>query len=404
MIVRPAESAEYAEVCDMAYSAFEQGDFERRIIKVTTEEDPNFRRGDLRVSVVDGKIVSMMMIIRRSIRIGSAAVNGAIVAPVATHKDFRGKGHCSAVMRNAVQYMKAQGFDITILWGIPWLYPRYGYSAAMMKAEVAIKPQSEVHTKKDGFELRPFVEGDLHEIANIYHNNTATKTCAEIRTQKLWEWKPRSPNTRFMAILNKKGEIAGYYVLGKDWGRPCALEVGVLNDEACIPLFNCLVEEASRKDLKELPCLIHPHHLFAQFAFWHNCEVEIQSGGGAGMAQVLNLPSLLVKMTKELKRRMQQSELHQWEGTLEIKSEDKHALLEFDRGEISVFSGKAKGNYELNIPWAQLNPLVTGYKSIQEIFESPSVRIKGGKKALRLIEILFPKGYPSGGLIPLFWE
>lgn len=116
MIVRAAEPEEYAEICDLANKAFKRSKLESKIITVTTSDDPNFQRGDLRIAEENGKIVSVMMLTRRQLRFGTAFVSGANVGPVATRPDCQGKGYCSAVMRNAVQYMKSQGLDMTILW------------------------------------------------------------------------------------------------------------------------------------------------------------------------------------------------------------------------------------------------------------------------------------------------
>lgn len=113
MIVRPAEPKEYNDIYDLADAAF-KSHLERMMILVTVSEDPRFQPGDLRVVSVDDKVVSMMMLLRRPLRMGRAVLKGAIVAPVATHPDHQGKGYCSAVMRDAVQYMKTHGFDITI--------------------------------------------------------------------------------------------------------------------------------------------------------------------------------------------------------------------------------------------------------------------------------------------------
>lgn len=404
MIVRAAEPEEYPEILDMVYRAFKQSELERIIIKVTTGEDPNFQKGDLRVVEADGKIVSMMMLIRRQLRIGKAVVNGAIVAPVATHPDYEKKGYCSAVMRNAIQYMEAQGFDITILWGIPWLYPHYGYSPSMLKTHLFINPERTRPLEKVSADFHPLEETDLDKITQIYHSNTETRTCAEIRSQKMWEWKPRSPGAGIEVLTDKKGEVIGYRALGTDWGRPCAHEVGILNYEAHAPIFNSLLETAKEKQLKDFYCIIHPDHPFARFAFWHDGETRLNRGGGAGMARVLNLVSLLAKMDEEFERRLCHSEFDGLECTLKISSDEESAVLEINHGKVSVSTDIIKEDYELTIPLASLNPLVTGFKGIKELVEDHGVGVNGGRQALRLVEVLFPTGFPSGAQLPLFWE
>ena len=405
MIVRAAEPEEYAEICDLADKAFKRSKLESKIITVTTSDDPNFQRGDLRIAEENGKIVSMMMLTRRQLRFGTAFVSGANVGPVATHPDRQGKGYCSAVMRNAVQYMKSQGLDMTILWGISWLYLHYGYSPAMLKTELVIKPTDDGPGKKELYEFRPFTEYDLEEMTRIYHSNTATRTCAEIRSPRMWDWKPGGSDVKLEVLTDSKGQVIGYRALGRDWGgQPCAHEVGVLNDKSCEVMFVSLLETAKEKGLKEFRCVVHPDHPFSRFAFWRDGEIRILSGGGAGMARVLNLASLLTNMTKELERRLRHSEFHEFTGTLNIASEEESAFLEISHGKVSVSSDSAKADHRLDIPLACLNPLITGYKGIRELAKNPSLKVKGGKHALRLIEVLFPKGYPYGGIPPLFWE
>lgn len=186
MIVRAADPEECSDIKDLVDAAF-KSHLERRIIRVTVNDDPHFQNGDLRVVSVDGKVVSMMMLLRRPLRVGTAVVNGAIVAPVATHPDHQGKGYCSAVMRDAIQYMKAQGFDITILWGNPWLYPHYGYSPAMVRTELVVKSTQKKADVKNPYQVRPFVAADVEAITRIYNDNTASRTCAEVRSPAMWE-------------------------------------------------------------------------------------------------------------------------------------------------------------------------------------------------------------------------
>jgi len=404
MIVGAADPEDYLEIYDIVDRAFKHSELESRIITVTTREDPNFQKGDLRVVKIDRKIVSMMMIIRRPLRIGTAIVKGGIVSPVATHPDFQGKGHCSAVMRDAVQYMKSQGFDIAILWGHPWLYPHYGYSPAMLKTELIMKPSQSSSVEKSHYHLRPFAEGDSEKITQIYHSNTATRTCAEVRSPKAWEWKPRDSEVELEVLVDRKGEVIGYHALGTDWGRPCAHEIGASNDRACEAIFGNLLEAAKEKELKEFHCIIHPNHPFARFAFWRDGEIRINRAGGAGMARVLNLVSLLTKMEKEFERRLCHSELHDLECTLKISTDEGSAVLNITHGQVNVCPDEMKCEVQLDIPLSSLNPLVTGFKGIKELIEDPDLEISNGKRAVRIVEVLFPFAYPFGGHIPLVWE
>ncbi|MCW3993644.1 MAG: GNAT family N-acetyltransferase, partial [Candidatus Bathyarchaeota archaeon] len=192
---RCAEEAEYEEIFTMTQEAFRKaaggrstGELERNIVEATVTADPSFRKGDLRIVEAEGKIVSMMLIIRRQVRIGRALVNNAIVSPVATRVSHEKKGYCSLAMRNAINYMKQQKFDITTLWGHPWLYTHYGYSPAMVSPSVAIKPERCHPTEvNDTFTMRPYEKTQAKAVTEIYHKDTINQVLTEIRNPEPFE-------------------------------------------------------------------------------------------------------------------------------------------------------------------------------------------------------------------------
>jgi len=343
---RSAEEVEHEEILTMTQEAFRKaaggrstGEFERSIVEATVAADPNFREGDLRIAEAEGKIVSMMLIIRRQARIGRAIVNNAMVSPVATRVGHEKKGYCSAVMRDAISYMKQQEFDITTLWGHPWLYTHYGYSPAMVGPSVAIKPERCHPTEvKDTFMVQSYEETQAKEVTDIYHKNTINQILAEIRNPEPFEWKVHSPNVEFQTVIDKKGRVIGYYSISHTApsGRN-VLEIGVANTEACKIIFNKLLDYAKEKKLAELICPMTPQHPFAQFAYCQNAEIRITMASGAGMARILNMTTLFSKIKKELESRLNHSELHNKTKSLAIKTGKETINLLINDGEI-IFS------------------------------------------------------------------
>ncbi|MCJ7770494.1 GNAT family N-acetyltransferase [Candidatus Bathyarchaeota archaeon] len=191
MIVKPADPEEYDDIHEIVKAAFEQPNLELGLIKAITNDDPNFHRGDLRIVRENEEAVSMMLIIRKTLRIGEALVNGAIVAPVATRPSHKGRGYCSAVMRDAIEYMKTEGFDITILWGHPWLYTHYGYSPSILSTKLVIttKPPNNMEEQRSIRTIRPFRETDIEQVTLIHNRNTSRTSCTEVRSPNIWEWR-----------------------------------------------------------------------------------------------------------------------------------------------------------------------------------------------------------------------
>ena len=121
------------------------------------------------------------------------------------------------------------------------------------------------------------------------------------------------------------------------------------------------------------------------------------------MIRVLNLASLLKKMEEEFEERLAHSEFHNLTSTLNIISEEGAARLEIAKGKVTVNTDVTAGDCQLNILLASLNPLVTGYKSIHDLLHEGALPVKS-KRVMRLIDVLFPKGFPFGGRLPLVWE
>lgn len=415
---RSAEEADYDEILEMTQEAFRKakggrstGELERNIVEATVTGDPNFRKGDLRLVDADGKIVSMMLIIRRQVRIGKATVNNAIVSPVATRVGHEKKGYCSMVMRDAINYMKQQQFDLSTLWGHPWLYAHYGYSPAMVSPAIAIKPNSCHPIKVETtFQIQPYEETQAKAVTDIYHKNTTDQVLAEIRNPKPYEWNVHSPHVEFQTVIDKKDRVTGYYAISHpaSSGRNL-LEVGVANIEACQIIFNKVLEYAKEKKLAEIICPMSPQHPFARFAYWQNVELRMRASG-AGFVRILNLVMLFDKMKEELESRLNHSEFYDKTLSLAVRTGKETINLLINGGKIIVSTEEEKADCTVQAPLSSLNPLITGYKGISELVEKKeAVIISDGANGrnldcIRLVDVLFPKNTAYGSVLPLVWE
>ena len=252
----------------------------------------------------------MMLIVRRQARIGKATVRNAIISPVATRAGEERRGYCSVIMRDAIEYMKRQEFDITTLWGHPWLYTHYGYSAAMVGPSVVIKPGRCKPTETgETFKICPFEETQARAVTDIYHKNTSDQVLATVRHPEPFEWRVHSPHVEFYTLVDKKGEVRGYYSTSQI-APPSrnVLEIGVNDEEACKVNFNKLLGYAKEAKPAEVICPMNPKHPFAQFAYWRNAEIRTTMASGAGMALILDVTRLFHKLKAELNARLNHSE------------------------------------------------------------------------------------------------
>ena len=63
-----------------------------------------------------GKIVSYVRVSNRSMYIGEAVVKLGGIGMVVTSEEYRRRGYSSALLRDAIAYMEAQNYDLSLLF------------------------------------------------------------------------------------------------------------------------------------------------------------------------------------------------------------------------------------------------------------------------------------------------
>jgi len=407
IIARAAGAEEYPIVGDLVERAFRPlyGDsyegitMERRLVEILVQEDPAFRPAHLRLVEAEGQIVSTMMLVERQLRFASVSVRGNIVAPVATDPGHERQGYCSRVMRDAVAYMKGAGFVVSLLWGVPWLYPHYGYSSALPWLRVTLMPQRARRPAERGdHHFQPVSAEHAPAVNALYAANQAHTTGSEVRSDDWWEWRPRCPRALYEVALDRAGVVAGYFQAIAPPDGLMVFDVGIRGRAAGEAVLGRLLEVAGERGLERFDLDLFPDHPFSRVCFAHNGELRLSRGGGAGMIRVLDLPALLGSLEPVFERRAGQSE---WGATgsgganyvLRLASDEGAATLQLAEGRVRIGDERAVADDEAHVPLAVLNPLVTGFQPRRELLSQPGV-VLSSERAARLLEVLFPCGCP----------
>ena len=83
-----------------------------------------------RVGVADGQVVTHFGVWGFDMRVGRCVVRLAGIGAVATLKTHRGGGLMARTAGDCVRGMDAAGYDMSLLFGIPNFYHRFGYVCA----------------------------------------------------------------------------------------------------------------------------------------------------------------------------------------------------------------------------------------------------------------------------------
>lgn len=346
----------------------------------------------------EGKPVSRLWVHDLTVRFGESLVRMGGIGGVETEEAYRMRGFARKLMEAANEYMKEQGFDIACLFGIPNFYERWGYITALPEYRLKV-PTSNLK----GIELKHRVDNyspDTHraDVLSIYEQNNRNRVCSVVRDLESWSTFVRGTDWFVKAdvkvFLNENGEVVGYLSLDDVTERTAVAEVGYKTAQVFESMVAFLAQRAERHGHNEVIFLIPPDHEFAFYLRRLGCSLvqEFPRSGG-GMVRVINLGSLLEKLSTELSQRLRKSDLHDFEGEFALVTDIGCAVLKVKRGSVEASTeGCSEPSLKLEIPQCKLAQLLTGYQTITLLASDKDVKCP--PNLIPLLQVLFPPSYP----------
>ncbi|MEE8441117.1 MAG: GNAT family N-acetyltransferase, partial [Spirochaetia bacterium] len=80
-----------------------------------------------RVGIVDGEVATHLGVWDFTMRIGTATARLAGIGAVATQRKLSGRGLMTRTAADAIESLRGAGYDMSLLFGIPNYYLRFGY-------------------------------------------------------------------------------------------------------------------------------------------------------------------------------------------------------------------------------------------------------------------------------------
>lgn len=361
-------------------------------LRIITEK---MGRDHLRRVMIGEEWISKVTIIEYEMRIGSSLVKMGGIAGLETKKEYRMRGYARALMSDNVKYMQKEGFDVSMLFGIPDFYPKFGYSTALASRRVSTYTRDAEKVPRK-YETREFHEEDCDAVLRIYHENNATRTCTVLRNRE--DWKGFKKGSRFgesakaFVVEDRSGAVIGYAAFDDSKDRVNIVEIGAVKDDIFGTLLNEFARMAVTLRVETINMFIPPDHPFTEYCHRYGCESWSRYPKSSdGMMRIINLKTLFEKIREELQQRISDSEFENYKGSLEIKTDIGEVTLLIKNGHIEI-RREHKGESLLDLPQAKLMQLIVGYRSIRDILNNSDVKARGNIEAL--IKILFPKSNP----------
>ena len=341
-------------------------------IKIKTGGKTEWRKRELFIPKVKGP-VSSLYVIDHKMKIGSNTVRMGGISSVETVRQHRNKGYMRLLMNDTIKYMKKEQFDISVLFGIPKLYTKFGYAACLLEYKLSIPTRDAEDSIKQTkrVNIRKARKSDLKAFLKLYHKANSTRTATQIR-----KWNGfRIIGDNFL-FLDARGKLSAYAVIEKSDNSMNIKEIGILDNKFCPAIMSKFVQLAVKKRCEHIDLQIPFDHDFALYCRQFGEVGHIKfSKDSEGMARIINLDSIFKKIKPELELRLARIKTG---ASLEIKTEI---------GSVSFLVGmKPHKKCYLKLPQSILAQLLMGYRKIREIANGPGIIVKGD---LRILDVLF---------------
>jgi predicted acetyltransferase len=304
---------------------------------------PGFSPDDCFVIEDEGKIVAHTMLIPRYIQVGQSVLQASEIGVVGTQETYRRQGYASALMDRAITRMAERGDAISILFGIPNFYERWGYEYSIgmyltsyessLTTEQALRggkwDMTNSHHRRTASQLgvsgkhitvRPFDSGDLPAVMMLYQESSAKGHSIISRDEQLWLWQldymesiGRADHESFL-VAEYEGQMLGYLRLVPhqpvNWFYADATEFSIIeaagdDADATETLLAVAAGYARDSGVDRIGLYVHPQSQLMAHVMAHGAIQR--SFTGAGFVRMNDLSLALNSLTPTLENRLADS-------------------------------------------------------------------------------------------------
>jgi hypothetical protein len=379
---------------------------------------PDPEGGETQVSLmVDGKRVSWLSIVPFTLHIGAASVRMDGIGGVGTDPHQRHRGYSRRVLEAAVAHMRKGDGALSMLYGIPDFYPKFGYATAGPDYLVILTDLERDSALPTGWTVRDFVRADLPAMQALYTQCTRRAVGTAVRSAEggVWshltgEGEDDEPDA-CRVILGPDRQLHGYvwrarwcwyikHKLETDFREALVLgEVmadGPLAADAVIAASRQWAQAVSeQRKVKQVVLAFPPEGALAASAMRQYARFQQNySACGSSMARVLDVTRLLHSLAPELYARLQTNRSG-FVGAIVFETDMGASTLRIASDGVTVEDGASDTTGEtlrVVLPQTELARLALGAfppdDLLSRLLQPPS------QTAIALLTMLFPLRFP----------
>lgn len=354
--------------------------------------------------------LSWLAIVPFTLHVGAASVRMDGIAGVGTEETHRNRGYSRRLLEASVERMRKGDAALSMLYGIPNYYPKFGYAVAGPDYLLSLTGLERGPGLPAGWSVRPFAEADMDTVRALYERNTAGTVGAAVRRPITWArlrgtTAPGSEDI-CQVVVSPEGAVAAYawrgptfwYVAKLARETPDALvlaEVMAADPEAAdAVLALCRQwgrEEGGRRaaPVRQVLLGLPPEGPIAAAAMRLPSRfISLCEACGGSMARVLNVERLLTALLPEFTARVRAAG---WDAAdaLRLETDLGAATLCLTPGGVELAASEEAR--ALRLPQTALAQLALGAfppATILDRLASDSGAADGATR--RLVELLFP--------------
>lgn len=345
---------------------------------------------------VQGETVSSLLVADYTMRIGATGVPMGGIVSVGTKEGYRNRGYSRRVVEHALAWMPANGFNVSILFGIDNYYHKYGYAVCLPECRIEVRTR-DAERAESPLTTRPVTEEDRPALHAIYADNYSGLTGSFVRSDH-YHWFRKGSNyfvpVEAVVFLDASGDVSAYAVRDASEEHVTVCEVGIRRPEDAAAIVRWAAECAIAIRRETVAFLVPPDGLFADALAVYESKQTLTyprngAGGGhiLGMGRLLRLAPFLERMASEWTRRAHATSGLDAGTTLRLETDIGSARLRWTEEKIVVDDGE-RGDGCIQLPQWRLMQSTMGYHSPELILSFPEVTVQGDA---RLFSALFPR-------------
>lgn len=343
-----------------------------------------------------GEVVSTTCLIPWRCTLDGVALDVAMLEIVATHPHFRKRGLIRAQIAAFHTTVQQQGFDLTIIEGIPYYYRQFGYAYATDHWASDTLPVSRIPegnpTVLAALHLRRATVADIPTLSQLYDATMATPTLVTQRDEGRWRYLLTAAEMPVYLLEDSThdrvvGYVSAWGLAGNSGIR--ILESGFSSAEWALHFLRwCKTKTSGQLQLS-----------------WPQSSLLVQVGRSLGstitgadqwLLRITDPVRLLTKLAPLFAKRLAAAAWSHVTGDITINLFRQAYRLRFVMGQLVavdplgfVDASMGADGGDLCIPPDAFVRLVTGYRTLDQLSDAwPDIVVRPGSR--HLLTTLFP--------------